>query len=325
MPKTRGSILSRDGWIYYSPRTMMTTMPGATRWLTSHKIPRRRWRSQNESSLNHIADGDEEWDDFEDSTSPKNAAPAPHLPSISTHTTPAHPSKPLGPPNSQTSSPPTNIPPPSLLLSIFPSLLASAQETLFDPLTRLHVTQRHTLLTHPATLKFLRAYLHQAIVLGHIIAGRKLRWKRDQHLSQSMRMGPSGGGGGMKLAGVDRSEVAKEEREVLDVVRLWRDQVGKLRTAVAGVGAVTTLSDEGKLRAVPEVAEQMPIRTLKASEGGLTAPHACALCGLRREERVSKVDVDVEDSFGEWWLDGPQMHLVCRDFWEEYKGRLKSR
>ncbi|KAJ3502922.1 hypothetical protein NM208_g16619 [Fusarium decemcellulare] len=30
-----------------------------------------------------------------------------------------------------------------------------------------------------------------------------------------------------------------------------------------------------------------------------TAPKACIICGLKREERVAKVDYEVEDSFGE--------------------------
>ena len=69
----------------------------------------------------------------------------------------------------------------------------------------------------------------------------------------------------------------------------------------------------------------MPVKALKSAEGGFTAVHACALCGLKREERVAKVDVGVHDSFGEWWVEGMSMHLLCRNFWEEHKGRLKSR
>lgn len=128
----------------------------------------------------------------------------------------------------------------------------------------------------------------------------------------------------MKLAGVDKSEAAREEQEVLDAVRLWRGQVGKLRSAVAAANA-TTPDGEGRLPNVPDIAEQMPVKTLKATEGGMTAPHACALCGLKREERVGKVDVEVNDSFGEFWVDGMNMHLLCRNFWEEHKAKLKSR
>ncbi|KAK1810702.1 hypothetical protein LTR12_014943 [Friedmanniomyces endolithicus] len=223
---------------------------------------------------------------------------------------------------------PTNVPPPAVLLSIFPSIFASGQEALLDPLSKLDMKQRQVLLAHPATHLFLRGYLGLAVVLGHIVAGRKLRWKRDQYLSQGMRIGPAAAGGkssGMKLAGVDKSETAKEDREVLDALRLWKTQTGKLRSAVAAASSITP-DGECRLPPVPEISEQtMPVRTVKAVEGGLTAPHACALCGLRREERVAKVDVEVNDSFGEWWVEGMNMHLVCRNFWEEHKGKLRSR
>lgn len=124
----------------------------------------------------------------------------------------------------------------------------------------------------------------------------------------------------MKLAGVDRSEVTKEEREVLDTVRLYKAQVGKLRGAVSGASAAGQ-----KLPAVPEISEQMPVKVLKAVEGGFVAPHACALCGMKREERVAKIDEAVEDSFGEWWVQGVDMHVFCRSWWEENKNKLRSR
>ncbi|KAK3114575.1 hypothetical protein LTR53_006984 [Teratosphaeriaceae sp. CCFEE 6253] len=225
--------------------------------------------------------------------------------------------------------PPTNVPPPAVLLSIFPSIFASGDEALLTPPSKLDMKQRQMLLAHPATHMFLRGYTDIMIVLAHIVAGRKLRWKRDQHLAQSMRIGPAaaGGKGGMKLAGIDKAEVAKEDREVLDTLRLWKAQVGRLRSSVT---SATTSMPDGKdkmeLPPVPEISEQaMPVKTLKATEGGMTAPHACALCGLKRDERVAKVDVEVEDSFGEYWVDGTNMHLLCRNFWNEYKGKLRSR
>lgn len=221
---------------------------------------------------------------------------------------------------SQSELPPTNIPPPLILLSRFTAIFSAAEEALFHPLSKLESTQRSQLLAHPATHQFLATHLQSAIVLAHIIAGRKLRWKRDQILASSMRIGPSaagGGKGGMKLTSIDKSEVGKEDREVLDTVQRWKGQVGKFRSAVAAA--------PGKLAPVPEVAETMPVRTLKATEGGFTAPHACALCGLKREERVVKVDVDVNDSFGEWWVEGMNLHTLCMRWWNEHKGNLKGR
>ncbi|USW46994.1 hypothetical protein Slin15195_G003130 [Septoria linicola] len=222
--------------------------------------------------------------------------------------------------------PPTNVPPPVILLSAFSSIFSSAQDALLIPLSKLDLSQRSHLLSHPATHQFLSSYLKSAIVLAHIIAGRKLRWKRDQILAQSMRIGPSaaGGKGGMKLTSIDKSEIGKEDREVLDTVQRWKAQVGKLRSAVTAASGTPQAGKE-KMPNVPDIAETMPVRTLKATEGGFVAPHACALCGLKREERVVKVDVDVNDSFGEWWVDGSSMHIFCQEWWIENKGKLKGR
>jgi hypothetical protein len=261
---------------------------------------------------------DDAWDDFE-SVAP-SAAPTSIIPALPKSTmnvaAPADP-------NNAPSLPPTNIPPPAVLFSIFPALISSAQVTLFDTLTKLSQDQKQELLSHQSTQQFLRGFIGISVVLAHIIAGRKQRWKRDQFLAQGMRIGPAaaGGKGGMKLAGVDRSEVAKEDREVLDAVRQWRSVVGKLRSAVAGANAKSTT----KLPHVPEIAEQMPVKILRPAEGGIVAPHACALCGLKREERVPKVDEEVDDSFGEWWVQGMNMHLLCKNFWNSHSEQMRSR
>jgi hypothetical protein len=33
----------------------------------------------------------------------------------------------------------------------------------------------------------------------------------------------------------------------------------------------------------------------------------------------------VEDSFGEWWVQGMGMHLLCKNFWEEHREVMRSR
>ncbi|KAK3698575.1 hypothetical protein LTR37_016902 [Vermiconidia calcicola] len=267
---------------------------------------------------------DDAWDDFEaaEPSKPSNAVTSSSpAAAVSRARSQFHTTCSI---NSADSLPPTNIPPPVVILSVFPSLFSAADDALFDTIGKLDLKQRQMLLAHPASHQFLKGYLGHGTVLAHIIAGRKLRWKRDQHLSQSMRIGPSAAGGkaGMKLTGLDKSEVAKEDREVLDVVRLWKSQVGKLRSAVTAASSAPAMA---RLRAVPDISEQMPVKTLKQSEGGITAPHACALCGLKREERVAKADVEVEDSFREWWIPGMNMHVSCRKFWEEFEKKLKSR
>ncbi|KAF1360812.1 hypothetical protein EJ07DRAFT_113992 [Lizonia empirigonia] len=219
--------------------------------------------------------------------------------------------------------PPTNVPPPGILLSLFPSFFADAQEKLFKPMAAQTLPMRNKLLAEPGTIAYLQGYLMLASVAAHIIAGRKLRWKRDQHLSQGMRIGPasSRATSGMKLTGIDKGENLKEEREALDVVRLWKNQIGRLRHVISGVNQIKA----GTLGAAPDLQEMMPVRTLKQSEGGVPARQPCMMCGLKRDERVGAADLMVEDSFGEWWVEQVNMHRGCRNFWNEHKDKLRQR
>lgn len=220
--------------------------------------------------------------------------------------------------------PPTNLPPPSVLMGLFPQLLNLPQPALFKPVSMQTQPLKNRILSDPATVTFLRSYLALVTVCAHIIAGRKLRWKRDTILAQAMKIGPSaaGGKGGMKLTGVDKAEVTREEREAADVVRIWQDQLGRLRSAIAGANA--NLQNKGELLFVPDIGENMSVKAVTMAEGGLTAPKCCVLCGLKREERVAKVDVKVEDSFGEWWVEH-WGHRMCRNFWEEHESKLRGR
>lgn len=202
--------------------------------------------------------------------------------------------------------PPTNVPPPAVLLSLFPPLFAEAQEKLFKPMATQALPMRNKVLAEPATIMYLQGYTLLATVAAHIIAGRKLRWKRDQHLSQGMRIGPasSRATSGMKLSSIDKSETMKEEREASDVVRAWKDQIGRLRHVVSAANQIRA----GSLDTVPDLQETMPVKVLKQGEGGVPAKEPCMLCGLKRDERVGAVDHGVEDSFGEWWIDQVNMH-----------------
>jgi hypothetical protein len=202
--------------------------------------------------------------------------------------------------------PPTNVPPPAVLLTLFPPLFADAQEKLFKPMAAQTLPMRNKVLAEPATITYLQGYMMLASVAAHIIAGRKLRWKRDQHLSQGMRIGPasSRATSGMKLSSIDKSENMKEEREASDVVRVWKEQVGRLRHVVSAANQIRA----GSLDAVPDIQETMPVKVLKQGEGGVPAKEPCMLCGLKRDERVGAVDQGAEDSFGEWWIDQVNMH-----------------
>lgn len=215
--------------------------------------------------------------------------------------------------------PPTNIPPPSVLMTILPELLSLVNTSLLKPTAGHTPDARKKLLTDPSTIAFLRAYLLIATVTARILAGRKLRWNRDRFLAQGMAISAAGAKG-MKLAGVDKAEAGREDREAADVVAAWREQVGRVRAAVAGAnGAIA--EGGGLVLKVPEIGEGMKVSTAKAAP---RAPRQCVVCGLKREERVARVDFEVEDSFGEWWVEH-WGHRACRNFWKEHEGRLRQR
>lgn len=218
--------------------------------------------------------------------------------------------------------PPTNVPPPSILLSIFTELLSEADTKLYQPTAKQTPAVKSRIYADPATLDFVRGYLALATVAARILAGRKLRWHRDKFLSQGMTISAAGSKGGMKLAGIDKTQSAREDREAADVVGVWRDQIGKLRSAVAAanIGIQKQPVKMNPFR-VPDINDHMAVTTAKVVP---TAPRPCVVCGLKRDERVKGVDIDVEDSFGEWWVEH-WGHRACRNFWLGNETKLRSR
>jgi len=207
----------------------------------------------------------------------------------------------------QESAAPSNIPPPSILLPLLTTVLQDHYNTI--------ISFRDRATCNPAETKPIHNLLQLLTVAAHVIAGRRLRWKRDMLLAQNMRIGPSHSGkaGGMKLTGIDKAETLREDREVIDLLRGWREHIGRVRSAV---GVQTSISTS-----IPNLAEVMPV---KAGKGLLTSAKGCALCGLKREERVGKVDELVEDSFGEWWVEH-WGHTTCKSFWDCYHEGLRQR
>jgi hypothetical protein len=268
------------------------------------------------------AEDEETWDEFEAweegpiQVTPAAATAVPTTPTIpqtlTSDTT-----------NSSLSSPPTNIPPPALILSLFPPLFSSAESSFFYRLRQEPAEVQQAIYAEPAAITYLKGMLALATVCGRVIAGRKQRWKRDTILAQSMRIGPSAAGGvsGLKLTSIDKAENTKEERETADALKAWQAQIGKLKSAIAEVKRIKGV-DIGK---IPDLRETMPIKVAKEIEGGLKGNRPCALCGLKREERVLKVDFEVEDSFGEWWVENVSMHRACRNFWEQHRESLRQR
>ncbi|KAF4965031.1 hypothetical protein FSARC_7125 [Fusarium sarcochroum] len=211
--------------------------------------------------------------------------------------------------------PPINVPPPSVILSAFPDLLSSGT-ALFKPMSGQNASIKQRIVSDPKAVDFLQGYILLATTAARAIAGRKQRWHRDKILAKSMSISAAGSKG-MKLAGVDKTQAVREDREAADVVAVWRQQVGRLRSAVAAAKS----TDKGLALRVPEISENMQVHTAKMVP---TAPKACIICGLKREERVAKVDYEVEDSFGEWWLDH-WGHKACKNFWIEHEEKLRQR
>ncbi|KAL4962326.1 uncharacterized protein BDV14DRAFT_109901 [Aspergillus stella-maris] len=203
---------------------------------------------------------------------------------------------------------PTNIPPPSILLELFPQLFERLRQEGTE--AKRNSQERDALdsvaLSIICTLK----------AVARVVAGRTLRWKRDAILSQSMRIGPAHAGkaGGMKLNTVNKNEDIKEKQEAVDVLNLWRDRAAVFNSVIQAAGR----------RPVQVIAENTRVTTATASQGAIKASHACALCGLKRDERVPKLDENVEDSFGEWWTEH-WGHTECRSFWEDNSGLLGQR
>ncbi|KAJ5132156.1 hypothetical protein N7448_006314 [Penicillium atrosanguineum] len=249
----------------------------------------------------------EDWGDFTDGPS---TAPAP-VPQKSTPKPTSRPSTTSPPPRSFISSTPksppnvrpTNIPPPSVLLELLVDLFNNLQKEAAAAKRQ----PNHTAATT----------IHNTLeTASRIIAGRTLRWKRDTILSQSMRIGPAGKPGGMKLSAVNKHENVKEEQDAVDALSLWRERAALFNAVIQTAG----------LRPIPPIPGPSALKVImaKPEQGGIKAGHACALCALKRDERVLKVDEDVQDSFGEWWTEH-WGHTGCRMFWERNSGLLGQR
>ena len=258
---------------------------------------------------------DEPWVDFE-------AVEVAKIGSRSSKAPPSHTTKAAE--ASKHEPPPSNIPPPSILLPLIATIFRSLT-------TDLKTATSHQPSDPSRTISELRGLTSTIRAAARIIAGRKLRWKRDTLLSQSMKIGPAHSGGkagGMKLAGVDKAESRREDQEAAEALQVWKQQVGPLRSGFAAAALNGQLHvperHHERFQIVIEIAENMPVRQGNVSEGVVTAPKCCFLCGIRRDERVVKVDVDVEDSFGEWWVEH-WGHVDCVAFWENHKHSLRQR
>lgn len=194
---------------------------------------------------------------------------------------------------------PTNVPPPAVLLAWLPKcyikLCSDARSNPTD--TTVHDRTRQTFYAS-----------------AHLIAGRSQRWKRDTRLAQSMKIAAAGRPGAMKLTSVDKSEMRKEDQEVEEVVAAWS-------RAWPVLNAIMTKSDS--VRSITPLRTKMPVNTATGPDV-LTADVPCALCGLKRNERVAGVDRNISDLFSEWWIEH-WGHHDCQEFWYHFHDVLEHR
>ncbi len=217
--------------------------------------------------------------------------------------------------------PPSNVPPPSMLLPLIPRHFKSLSTTVKNSISTQRESSDSSEGLDQPQMDQIQAALATIRAGAHILAGRKLRWRRDNILSKSMKIGlASGKVNGMKLTGVDKNESRREDQEAAEVLTTWRKQVGPLRSTMLLVKS----KRPGASLTLPDISESMPVRVVKPNEGAVTAPKACFLCGIKRDERVAKIDINVEDSFGEWWCEH-WGHVDCVSFWENNKSSLPSR
>ncbi|KAJ5163059.1 uncharacterized protein N7500_004889 [Penicillium coprophilum] len=277
------------------------------------KAPIRPIKSNSQPASTWGDEAFDDWGDFSDGPSVK----------------PALKSKPTSPPTAPGPAPsssvsgitatvrPTNIPPPSVLLELFLDVFENLQKEAAlaksQPRSSAPSSSSNTIST---TAMNIHNVLQSA---ARVIAGRSLRWKRDTILSQSMRIGParSGKAGGMKLNSVNKQENIKEEQDAVDVLTTWRERAASFNAVLqaASLRPIPTVSDPSALKVI----------TARADQGALKASHPCALCSLKRDERVLRVDEQsVQDSFGEWWTEH-WGHTACRQFWETNRKLLGQR
>ncbi|EED20146.1 conserved hypothetical protein [Talaromyces stipitatus ATCC 10500] len=294
-----------------STQSIVSQIAPSSRHLQTLKSPAFSQKPAAKSKSRPNASEDDffgEWDDFEDGTAEKPQSQTPiststkeARTSISTSSTKTRKSS-----QSQSIVRPTNIPPPSVLLQIIPSLLEQFRGQLND-------SKRGSTAPNP---EFITNLIQTLRAASRVIAGRILRWKRDTILSQSMKIGPaqSGKSSGMKLSSISRGESIKEEQEAVGVLEAWRHHASALNSAIQASGE----------RPVPVITDKVRVITVSAEQGALKASHACALCGLKRDERLPKLDDDAQDSFGDWWIEY-WGHTDCKWFWEENSNKLNHR
>ncbi|KAF2404995.1 hypothetical protein EJ06DRAFT_525573 [Trichodelitschia bisporula] len=213
--------------------------------------------------------------------------------------------------------PPTDIPPPGQILSIFPPLLASIQDKFLRQVATLSPDGRDEAYSSEITLHYIIGYLELVRVCARIVTGREFRWHRDTHLQNNMRVGPAGRSqNSMKLMNIARPERELQDAMAQSCIEEWTELVGKVRAAVL------LLKKHGfKQKAELAVPPKLDAKFSKSFNGEVERD-VCGLCGLHRTERLERIDMDDFDGFGEWWREDLSMHRTCGKFYEENRAAM---
>lgn len=188
------------------------------------------------------------------------------------------------------------FPPVANILQCLSNLFLLPHTHLLDPLKGLPFPLRQRVLADPKTKEFLLGVCEFGRVAGRVVAGRRRRARPGGKRNGGMKLG---GAGGVSKANMDAQ---KEEREVKEICRVWKEGSGRLKAAMG--------------TAVPEMDEVWKGATLRNPTA-----QTCRLCALARTDVVPSLREDTDRLF--WWIEDWGGHGSCRAFWEKHEKEIK--
>ena len=118
----------------------------------------------------------------------------------------------------------------------------------------------------------------------------------------------------MKLTTIDRGESKREDQEVEEALVSWSRSASRLNALIS----------KHKVQKPPlSLSSNIVSRTATGADV-LKATQPCALCGLKRDERINGIDASVSDTFDEYWIEH-WGHADCCEFFARYKSLLQQR
>lgn len=214
-----------------------------------------------------------------------------------------------------------DLPPLSSILTPFPSIFIQPSTFLFSKLTQFPYPLRQRVLSHPQTRDFLLGTCEVARVAGRLIAGSKSRLKKT-------KLGRGGGD----------LEAQKEDREIAELVRIWKEEcAGRLKAAMVtprstmpshnySASDPTAAASNPNASRVPELELDLKAEKVNSRGGSILdeEDRACNLCGLHQNELVGRLHEHEFGVPGRWWVRG-WGHRGCLRWWEEWEGKLTQK